>query len=410
MRIGTTVGTGDRSWTYETYSDGSVMISTCTDLALQDWSPMSKLLDDPENRKHGYTLSADDKIDDVTCGQKFHIYNYWSTNQPSRVIDVTLGEGAAETVDLPLYQPYSYDPHPEAGDVIESRQTKIVRAVSTDVSRSGNWLIENDSGYYKGQALRSDTPGDSLSFTFMGAEIYWRAAGTSDGGKTDVFIDGVFQATADCYFHEPEVKLRKMFAFIQKGLDAGKQHTIKIVTRKDAHPASKGTAIRHIAFEYAAESYRAQAGISSIQGKNNWYYQVWDGRKLSDLSFEMRWRRWIGSGCTIFDEWQHTVSNNDASPCPVRKWTAPHAGFVCLDGSIGNVNTRITWDPAVTYVDRPEQDMIPKNTGSLYRASIKKNHANLMSLELGQTTDQTPYKIFTRVEKGDSIWFMTANL
>jgi hypothetical protein len=411
MRIGVTVGTGDRSWVYDTYSDGSVMISTCTDLSHQEWSPMAKLLDDPDNRKHGYTLAADDKIDGITCGQRFHIYNYWSINQPSRVIDVTLDQGTTETIDLPAYQPYSYEPHPEAGDAVESRQTKIIRAVSTDISYSGDgWSIENDSGYYKGQAKISRNPGSSMSFSFTGTDIYWRATGSVDGGKADVFIDGVFQGVSDCYFHEKEIKLKKMFAFIKKGLDAGKPHTIRISVRKDANPASMGTVIRHIAFEYSAESYRAQAGISSIQGKNNWYYQTWDGRQMNDLEFELRWRRWIGSGCTIADEWQHTISDNAAGPCPVRKWSAPHSGFVCLDGSVGNDNTKITWDPVVTYVDKPEQDMIPKSTGDLYRSRIIKDRSDLMSLDLGSTTEQTPYRVYTHVDKGDNILFMSANL
>ncbi len=92
LRIGVNAGVGDPRFPNVGMRDNSVYISTCTDLSKQDWTPMAKLLDQPDNPLMGFTLTADDGVDPSACGQTLHAYNYWGNS--GRILDITLSKGA----------------------------------------------------------------------------------------------------------------------------------------------------------------------------------------------------------------------------------------------------------------------------------------------------------------------------
>ncbi|NBT83104.1 MAG: discoidin domain-containing protein, partial [Betaproteobacteria bacterium] len=125
------------------------------------------------------------------------------------------------------------------------------------------------------------------------------------------------------------------FVYLKTGLDPAQPHTIKIVVKGARHPKSKGNAIGHMAFEFAAESYRASAGFSSIMGKNNWRYLQRAGEAEKRLQFlpsdEVFTRDWQGEGAV-------RIGNNyqipDAGHEAVRQWVAPHAGTVRIEGEV----------------------------------------------------------------------------
>ena len=167
----------------------------------------------------------------------------------SRALDITLKEGNTPSRYFPPHDSYSYEPHPESGDRIESRKTRIIGSADPEMRYDGaGWTVEKDEHYYQGQANTSAKAGRSVQFAFQGGDIYWRAAAGGDAGKADVFIDDVLQKTVDCFY--PECALPYQFAFIKTGLDPKRMHTIKIVVRGDNNPDSSGTKIRHIAFEH----------------------------------------------------------------------------------------------------------------------------------------------------------------
>ena len=74
----------------------------------------------------------------------------------------------------------------------------------------------------------------------------------------------------DCY---ASLTTTYQFAFIKTGLDpeGAAYHPGRRARREER--LSKGTAIKHMLFEYAAESYRASDGFSSVRGKNQWHNQ-----------------------------------------------------------------------------------------------------------------------------------------
>src|SRR4029077_15777980 len=135
-----------------------------------------------------------------------------------------------------------------------------------------------------------------------------------------------------CY--SPRSTSYEQFLYINTGLAPNARHTVKPVVTGRKNPKSAGAAISHIAFEYFAESYKASAGFCSLMGKNNWYYQQWNGSAYDDLSFisdEAHPRmNWFGNGnCEVGPSYQ-TPGDNAA----VRKWVAPHGGTVRIEGMV----------------------------------------------------------------------------
>ncbi len=370
LRIGVSLGCRDKRFTDIGFDDVSIYISACTDLSKQDWLPKAKLLDMPDNKNAGITLTDENFIDPFVCGQTLHAYNYWLHNDPSRELEITLdNKGVTPVAGFPEYGSYAYEPHPESCDPVESRKTKIVGCSSADITYSDTtWNIINNSLYFNNEAKECKVKGSSISFSFKGADIYWRAEANKDCGKADVYIDGKFENTVDCYYRE---FIPTQFAFIKTGLDPAKVHTAKIVVRGDKNPESEGTAIRHIAFEYSTESYRASAGYSSVMGKNNWFYQQWNGKEYSDLNFLDFYKEKVMNDKTGKDEerrrfanyWQGEqnckVGNNYQVPGSndaVRKWIAPHDGKIRIEG---NVEIRKEGGSAVAKIMNNDKEIWP---------------------------------------------------
>jgi hypothetical protein len=260
LRIGVHLGIkDDRGMPAIGFEDHSICTATCTDLAIQDWSSTAKLLDEPGNTLFGFTLTDAKGVDPVTCGKTLRAYNYWY-DRDMRSLDITLKAGATPVRYFPPYDSYGYEPHPESGDRIESRKTRIVGSTDPAVQYDhAGWLLETNEQYYQGQAQVTAKAGESIRFSFTGSDIYWRAAAGSDAGKADVYIDDVFQETVDCFF--PECALPYQFAFIKTGLDTHQPHTIKVVVRGDRNPASSGIKIRHVAFEHTVAPKTDSGGV-----------------------------------------------------------------------------------------------------------------------------------------------------
>lgn len=302
-----------------------VMIGACSDLAKQDW-----VWGYCPEAMFGFMKLFNEAGTDVnTCGQTFRHYGYFADNTFRRV-DFTLKK---EPMKASNWMPrYSFEPHPESSDPIIGRKTKIVGSSSPEMKYSGSWAEINAPESYQGKVRESTTPGSSLAFSFPGPDIYWRAVRSPAGGKADVFIDNVLRKTVDCF--SPRSTSHEVFVYLQTGLAPDVSHTIRIVVRDDKNPGSQGQAIGHIAFEYAAESYKASAGFCSLMGKNNWYYQQKKESTYSDLRFipndDIFTKDWLGEGnCRIGSNYQIP----DPQAESIRKWLAPHGGVIRVEGT-----------------------------------------------------------------------------
>ena len=303
-----------------------VYIGCCSDLAKQDW-----VWGHCPEAMFGFLnlISPDGSDVALECENTFRYYAYFGPGDFRR-IDVKLAKGQTRTSNLGCR--YLFEPHPESSDPILGRSTRIVGATQSDVTYSGSWNLRSNADAYEKKIKESSAQGDSIEFSFSGDAVYWRALRSPGSGKADVYLDGALRKTVDCY--SPRSTTCKEFLYFHRSLTAGQQHTIKIVVRGDKHPNSGGLSIGHVAFEYAAESYQASAGFSSLMGKNNWFYQQRNGVGYVDLKYPADEFNpsvyWSGSGaCRIGLDYQ--VPGEEAS---ARRWLAPHGGTVRIEGTV----------------------------------------------------------------------------
>lgn len=151
------------------------------------------------------------------------------------------------------------------------------------------------------------------------------------GGKGPGLYHNALQREVDLY---RPCEMPYQFAFIKTGLDPNVSHTIRIVVTGLKNAKSGGTAVGHMAFEHAAQSYKASAGFCSVAGKNNWLHQQYDVSIYSDLFFfapdeKQFYGDWIGKGNTKVGNNAQTPDTTEA----VRKWVAPHDGTIRVVGA-----------------------------------------------------------------------------
>ena len=397
LRIGVSLGVIDKRFTNLGLGDGSIFVSLCDDLSRQEWTPPGKVLDNPDNDRFGITLTDGTSRDLFVCVRSLHVYNYWLYNIPSRAIDLSFGPGTTPAAGFPRYGSYAYEPLPESGDSVVSRQTRTVGCGSPENTYGGSgWTRRNDPAYFQACAMECGEAGGYVQFSFKGSGVYWRAIADTDGGKADVFIDNKFVETVDCYYRDA---LAFQFAFIRTGLDPGVKHTVRVVVRSDRNSGSTGTTIRHMAFEYAAESYRASAGFSSVAGRNNWHYRRWDGKQYDTLRFvdfagtivhdaktgrsneHRSFANYWGDddSCRVGDNYQ-TPGEHRA----VRTWISPHPGRIRIEGSVH-------FDTGV---------------GADVRAKITHNDREEWSFQAASPGAAGTHDITVQVEKSDAIDFV----
>jgi hypothetical protein len=106
-------------------------------------------------------------------------------------------------------------------------------ASSTDAWKTkGIWEDSNDK-----KSKYSNKAGDEISFTFEGTGVSIEGNWVKDGGMADVFVDGIFKRTIDCYFDYAKQEHRGINIFHILNLPDGK-HTLKLVVKGTKNPIS----------------------------------------------------------------------------------------------------------------------------------------------------------------------------
>lgn len=319
--------------------NGGGSLSICSDLSKQDWTPSFRIPDGNWTRDGIWacTLTDANKTDVSQFDKSLYVYTYWHL-KPGAVHRIEFGDGntpdtfgyVGSGVADPMFattmnpiRPYG-EPLYDNTDPIESRRVRKVGCDSPEMTYSGAWC--NQASPVK--AKTSAAINDSVFFRFKGSGIYWRAATGPDCGKADVYLDGALQKTLDLFGDYTPYQ----FGFIKTDLDAKDVHTIKIVVKGEKNPKSSGTAVKHMSFEYSAESYQASDGFSSVMGKNQWHYFWQSGSTSGNLEFDLHKNVFgkTGSGVVIGPNYQVADDAHDA----VRQWVAPHAGTIRIEGQV----------------------------------------------------------------------------
>ena len=96
----------------------------------------------------------------------------------------------------------------------------------------GSWASVLGAG---GRLRRSNTQYNAFEFSFRGPAVKWIGSKGSDHGCADVYIDGEFQQSVDCYSAEAVARCVK---FEKDGLVGDRIHTLRVVVRKERNPAA----------------------------------------------------------------------------------------------------------------------------------------------------------------------------
>jgi hypothetical protein len=130
-------------------------------------------------------------------------------------------------------------------------------------------------------------------------------------------------------------------------------------------------------------SFLASDGFSNVQGKNNWYYQFWNGSSYSNMSFDSTNNAWLGTYPNLVSSTgQHPGVSTDS----VRKWVAPQSGTINITGNVAKSDLRSGDGVSVKVL---------KNSTNLWSALIAYNDG------VGRNIDVT-----TNVVTGDAIYFI----
>ncbi|OCT15421.1 hypothetical protein A8709_15180 [Paenibacillus pectinilyticus] len=119
---------------------------------------------------------------------------------------------------------------------------------SGTITYSGSWTYDNTgaSGYVNSDQHYASTSGNYAQFTFTGTSIKWIGPRNVDCGKSDVYIDGVYDSSIDMYASS---WLKQQVLFSKTGL-SNASHTIKIVVTNTKNASASGYYSSIDAFEY----------------------------------------------------------------------------------------------------------------------------------------------------------------
>ena len=158
-----------------------------------------------------------------------------STERRALEIIRQAGGTVSETqVEIPMQSPSP--PKLELANF--GKPVKVWRAEDPAWHWKGNWTDTRD--HHKLPAKETDTPGSEAALTFQGTGLALSGNLSGDGGRADVYLDGVkCDLVADAYIvpNTHDVDLWRIH-----GLAPGK-HTLRLVMRDDADPRSSGRKI-----------------------------------------------------------------------------------------------------------------------------------------------------------------------
>ncbi|GAA2721776.1 hypothetical protein [Cellulomonas aerilata] len=132
----------------------------------------------------------------------------------------------ADHVAFPGASTWTVGAHDAAGNVGTSSADATVTLVPEgDTTRYEYWWRTGTTQYLGGTALRSNRGGASMSHSFTGSSVAWIASLEASGGRADVYVDGVKEATVD--LASPTTVNRS--AVFTRSWDTSGTHTVKVV-------------------------------------------------------------------------------------------------------------------------------------------------------------------------------------
>lgn len=113
----------------------------------------------------------------------------------------------------------------------------------------GRWTAEAQEGARAGTLHATSGGGAQMEFKFIGNQVRLVGAVGPQGGKADIYVDGVKQLVGIDYFSP--FPRQQQILYYRNGLPQG-EHTLRIVARTDRNPLSKGSRVTVDAVQHSA--------------------------------------------------------------------------------------------------------------------------------------------------------------
>ena len=148
------------------------------------------------------------------------------------------GKVTEDSYSIVLQEPVALPMEDAFPNLVYSKRSALVDADKDSCwTLKGNWQ-DAENGYVK----YSEQAGDEITFTFEGTGASIEGWWVKNGGKADVYVDGIFKRTIDCFYYYAKQEHRNINIFHILNLEEGK-HTINIVVKGEKREESEGCAI-----------------------------------------------------------------------------------------------------------------------------------------------------------------------
>ena len=184
-----------------------------------------------------------------------------------------------------------------------------------DFADYGYWDYYTNASFSAAYSAYSNTPNDYATFKFSGTSITWKTNKLPDGGKTNVYLDGVYQKTFDGYSASP---YHNVTGFSKTSLASG-NHTLKLVVTGTKNTAS-----------------------------SNYYTEidefVVDGTHYQENNWRVSFGAWSGYSYASASGGTYRESSSKGEGAFFRNFTGPYVEFITAKGPSRGVATVEIYD------------------------------------------------------------------
>lgn len=149
------------------------------------------------------------------------------------------GQSTENELKIKVQQPQAFALEVSFPKLVFDRKISAFATESVELKGKWNKYSYSDKNEVKDQAVYSGTKGDEISFSFEGTGVSLVGNWLKSGGKADIFVDGQFKRTIDCYFYYAQQEFQYMSLYHITNLPQGK-HTIKVVVKGEKRPEAEG--------------------------------------------------------------------------------------------------------------------------------------------------------------------------
>jgi Tfp pilus assembly protein PilE len=257
------------------------------------------------------TLSSNTYLSTVTSGSVFGPGNY-EVYAGSCAGDQSSGGEKLATVTTNTTQAVSLPLPAMIVDVYGNTNTEVDDAPSSSVVYTGSHWTHGSTGNQNYDSTESFdlTGGDYVKFTFTGTSVEWIAPVSSNGGYTDVYVDGTKVASNVTTYSATTAYQQVIWS--DTGL-SNASHTVELLVDGTKPAASSATYLQLDAFIYGTPTLLTAQPVVTVTDNN--------------------------SGCSSSEDYPQTVSNESLTHGALADPGQPYGNYTVCASSGGVENT-----------------------------------------------------------------------